>query len=239
LGRVSVEQLESLSPVVGAGAGDDPNDAHRFEPAIVRWLRGHVVGNRTYDRLWRPEVDIGDGHVYLGFRDLMEVRVADAFSRKHLSPQKVRRAIEIASKLMGQERSLSTQRFRTDGPSSCRWLGRMAPKIFSTSSSGNTPFGKLSNQASPISSLTMREFPPGGGLWERKPRSSSIRRERSVSQSKPQAAFRQPYWRRRPKQRAHPNPPLKSGLFRLSLFVEPWRFKVPSKTVWRRERLLR
>jgi uncharacterized protein (DUF433 family) len=82
---------------------------------IIRWLRGHDVGETHYPQLWRPQIDLGDGHVYLGFRDLMEVRVANAFIARGLSPQKVRRAIEIAQQMLTQERPLSTARFKTDG----------------------------------------------------------------------------------------------------------------------------
>jgi len=82
---------------------------------IGRWLRGHQAGKQRYDRLWCPEVDLKDGHLYLGFRDLMEVRVASAFIARGLSPQKVRRAIEIARTIIGEERPLSTAKFRTDG----------------------------------------------------------------------------------------------------------------------------
>lgn len=82
---------------------------------IVRWLRGHNAGGKRYERLWRPQVDLRDGRIYLGFRDLMEVRVADAFIRAGLSPQKVRRAIEIAAAIIADERPLSTHRFLTDG----------------------------------------------------------------------------------------------------------------------------
>jgi uncharacterized protein (DUF433 family) len=82
---------------------------------IVRWLKGHRIGGRSYAPLWRPQVDIGDGHIYLGFRDLMEMRVANAFIERGLSPQKVRRAIEIARDIIGEERPLSTAKFRTDG----------------------------------------------------------------------------------------------------------------------------
>jgi uncharacterized protein (DUF433 family) len=82
---------------------------------IVRWLKGHRIGERPYAPLWRPQVDIGDGHIYLGFRDLMEMRVANAFISRGLSPQKVRRAIEIARSMLKEDRPLSTARFRTDG----------------------------------------------------------------------------------------------------------------------------
>lgn len=82
---------------------------------IVRWLKGHRIGGRLYPPLWRPQVDIDDGHIYLGFRDLMEMRVANAFISRGLSPQKVRRAIEIARSMLKEDRPLSTARFRTDG----------------------------------------------------------------------------------------------------------------------------
>lgn len=82
---------------------------------IARWLRGHLVGEKGYDRLWSPEIDLGDGKVFLGFRDLMEVRVADAFIREGVSARRVRSAIEIARKELQNSHPLSTNRFRTDG----------------------------------------------------------------------------------------------------------------------------
>jgi len=83
---------------------------------ISRWLRGHRIGDRNYAPLWTSEVDLGDGHVYLGFRDLMEVRVADAFIREiGVSPQRVRAAIQLASTIIGSDHPLSMDRFRTDG----------------------------------------------------------------------------------------------------------------------------
>jgi len=82
---------------------------------IVRWLRGHTVKGKYYEPLWRPEIDLGDEGVYLGFRDLMEVRVAAAFIARGLHPIRVRQAIELAKDIVGAERPLSTSRFRTDG----------------------------------------------------------------------------------------------------------------------------
>ena len=82
---------------------------------IIRWLRGHDLHGKHYERLWQSQIDLGDNEVYLGFRDLMEVRVANAFIERGLSPQKVRRAIEIARQMIGEQRPLSTTRFRTDG----------------------------------------------------------------------------------------------------------------------------
>jgi uncharacterized protein (DUF433 family) len=82
---------------------------------IARWLRGHRSGEQTYQPLWKPQIDLDDGRVYLGFRDLMEARVADKFIGYGVSPQRVRVAIRLAREIIGDERPLSTDRFRTDG----------------------------------------------------------------------------------------------------------------------------
>jgi uncharacterized protein (DUF433 family) len=82
---------------------------------IARWLRGHLIGEREYKRLWTPQVDLDDGRVYLGFRDLMEVRIAAKFISRGVSPQRIRAAIQLARTVIGEDRPLSTDRFRTDG----------------------------------------------------------------------------------------------------------------------------
>ncbi|HBF32093.1 hypothetical protein [Rhizobium sp.] len=82
---------------------------------ISRWLRGHVVGGKFYPPLWTPQVSLGDSKIYLGFNDLMEARVADAFIKEGVSAIKVRAAIEMARQVIGQIHPLSTNRFRTDG----------------------------------------------------------------------------------------------------------------------------
>jgi uncharacterized protein (DUF433 family) len=96
-----------------------PSEAERLTgiPAakLVRWLRGHTVGDNPYERLWPPQIELQDNRTYLGFRDLMEARVAAGFIDAGLSPQKVRRAIEIARDIVKDDRPLSTARLRTDG----------------------------------------------------------------------------------------------------------------------------
>lgn len=88
----------------------------RVRPSkISRWLRGHSVQGKLYEPLWAPEINLGDEHVYLGFRDLMEVRVADAFIRAGVSAIRVRATIAAAREVIGQDHPLSTDRFRTDG----------------------------------------------------------------------------------------------------------------------------
>jgi uncharacterized protein (DUF433 family) len=96
-----------------------PSEAQRLTgiPAtkLVRWLRGHTVGDHPYERLWPPQIELHDNRTYLGFRDLMEARVAAGFIDAGLSPQKVRQAIEIARNIVKDDRPLSTARLRTDG----------------------------------------------------------------------------------------------------------------------------
>jgi uncharacterized protein (DUF433 family) len=84
---------------------------------ITRWLGGHDAKGSWYERLWRPQVDLGDGKIYLGFRDLMELRTANAFMEAGVSAIMIRRAIAEARKYVDDERPLSTTRFRTDGQS--------------------------------------------------------------------------------------------------------------------------
>lgn len=88
---------------------------HISPKKIVRWLRGHRIGGREYAPLWMPQVDLNDGHTYLGFRDLMEVRIADKFIEHGVSPQRVRSAIQMAKEIIGEDCPLSTNQFRTDG----------------------------------------------------------------------------------------------------------------------------
>jgi excisionase family DNA binding protein len=83
---------------------------------IVRWLRGHTIGDREYARLWRSQVDLGANEaLYLGFLDLVQIRVASAFVKEGLSPQKVRKAIEQGSEIIHCDYPFASAWFRTDG----------------------------------------------------------------------------------------------------------------------------
>lgn len=82
---------------------------------IRRWLLGHKANDRHYAPLWTPQVDLDDNRVYLNFRDLMEVRMVNAFIASGLSAQRVRSAIVLARSLLNRDYPLSTDRFRTDG----------------------------------------------------------------------------------------------------------------------------
>jgi hypothetical protein len=82
---------------------------------LSRWLRGHHIKERFYPALWEPQISLGDDRIFLGFRDLMEARVAHAFINAGVSSIRVRAAIQVAREVIGQTRPLSTNRFRTDG----------------------------------------------------------------------------------------------------------------------------
>jgi hypothetical protein len=88
---------------------------HVSSAKISRWLKGHQIGGRFYPALWKSEVSLGDEKVYLGFRDLMEARVANAFIEAGVSAIKVRDVIDLAKDVMGRDHPLSTNQFRTDG----------------------------------------------------------------------------------------------------------------------------
>lgn len=88
---------------------------HIPAPKIARWLRGHEMAGKRYEPLWESQVNLGDGRVFLGFRDLMEVRVASAFIQNGVPAVRVRSAIEMAQEVIAQSHPLSTNRFLTAG----------------------------------------------------------------------------------------------------------------------------
>src|SRR5688572_30485935 len=87
---------------------------------IRRWLGGY-----TYRRgkalgvelapLWTPQLPSDNGHLQLGFRDLIELRFVQAFKNAGLNLIVIRNCLEYARTLVGDERPFSTRLFRTDG----------------------------------------------------------------------------------------------------------------------------
>lgn len=107
-----------MSELIGIGLYT-PAEAARLTrvPAakIVRWLNGHMIKGQPYKPLWQSQIDLEDGHTYLGFRDLMEVKVAAEFIKHGVSAIRIRAAIEVARDVYGYDHPLSTDRFKTDG----------------------------------------------------------------------------------------------------------------------------
>jgi uncharacterized protein (DUF433 family) len=89
---------------------------------IVRWLGGYSYkrGDGTVARsapLWSPQLPrLGDA-LEIGFLDLIELRFVVAFVKHQVGLNVIRRCLENARRIIGEERPFSTHRFRTDGKS--------------------------------------------------------------------------------------------------------------------------
>ena len=59
-----------------------------------------TLRGKPYEPLWTPKISLGDERVFLGFHDLMEVRVAGAFIRAGVSAIRVRSTITVAREVM-------------------------------------------------------------------------------------------------------------------------------------------
>jgi hypothetical protein len=110
---------------IGIGYYTVPEAARllKAEPRnIIRWLDGYSYkkGDGTVARsapLWRPQLPrIGDS-LELGFHDLIELRFVLAFLRHSVGLNIIRRCLDNARKIIGEERPFSTRRFRTYGKS--------------------------------------------------------------------------------------------------------------------------
>ena len=89
---------------------------------ISRWLGGYTYRGRDGNiikatPLWRPQSPrLGDS-LEIGFRDLVELRFVLAFLYHGVGLNVIRRCLENARKIIGQERPFPTDRFRSDGNS--------------------------------------------------------------------------------------------------------------------------
>ncbi|MET0437453.1 MAG: hypothetical protein ABW043_08165, partial [Devosia sp.] len=86
---------------------------------ITRWLlgrrreyRGEIVHD---DALWTSQLPLFEGGLYLGFRDLIELRMVDAFRRQKISLPYLRKVVQAAREITGDAHPFSTSMFKTDG----------------------------------------------------------------------------------------------------------------------------
>lgn len=88
---------------------------------LRRWLRGYDHARKgellRHERpLWQPQYEVDeDEGVFLGFRDLVEVRIVNALRAKRIGLPTIRICIDRAREIVGQEHPFSTSQFRTDG----------------------------------------------------------------------------------------------------------------------------
>jgi uncharacterized protein (DUF433 family) len=73
------------------------------------------TGRHHSDPVWTGQLPQIDGHVAVGFRDLMEVRFVDAFLREGVSWQTMRRAHRTAKQRLKTDHPFCTHSFATDG----------------------------------------------------------------------------------------------------------------------------
>ena len=116
------EGTRSESIPVGIGYYTVPEAARLLQMhsrTINRWLGGYTYsdgGNKvTMEPLWTPQLPHLNGHLELGFRDLIELRFVDAFVKAGLGLNTIRCCLDYARECVSDERPFSTRRFRTDG----------------------------------------------------------------------------------------------------------------------------
>lgn len=86
---------------------------------IRRWLGGYSFRRgleiHHMGPLWEPQLPKVDGHMELGFRDLIELRFVQAFIEAGLNLFTIRNCLNYARELVDDPHPFSTRRFQTDG----------------------------------------------------------------------------------------------------------------------------
>jgi uncharacterized protein (DUF433 family)/DNA-binding transcriptional MerR regulator len=115
--------LERVAAVpIGIGYYSGPEAARllRTSPGnISRWLGGYTYKSRGVvteaPPLWTSQLPISEGHIELGFRDLIELRFVLAFKQAGLGLKTIRNCLELAQECVNDPHPFSTRRFQTDG----------------------------------------------------------------------------------------------------------------------------
>jgi uncharacterized protein (DUF433 family) len=110
------------APQLGTGFYTVPEAARLLKVPplnIRRWLGGYTYkkGPKAVKMppLWQPELPAYDGHMELGFRDLIELLIVSRFLDTGLSLITIRNCLEYARDCAQDDRPFSTRRFKTDG----------------------------------------------------------------------------------------------------------------------------
>jgi len=102
IGLYTLQEAEKLT---GAQARD-----------VSRWLFGHTFKGGVGAPLWTPQLAGLDTKV-VGFRDLMELRIVQAFRDHNVPVRVIRAAIDGAKAMFGTEYPFTAHRFLIDGKS--------------------------------------------------------------------------------------------------------------------------
>lgn len=84
---------------------------------LRRWLLGYDHNGVRERPLWQPQYKVDEDGLYMGFRDLIEARIVNALRREQIGLPTIRKCIDRAREIIGDERPFSTRDFRTDGKS--------------------------------------------------------------------------------------------------------------------------
>ena len=86
---------------------------------IRRWLMGYRYNyegqSLSQAPLFKGQIAPFESKLELGFRDLLEVRIVNAFAEAGLGLPTIRKALERAASTIENDHPFSTARFRTDG----------------------------------------------------------------------------------------------------------------------------
>ena len=92
--------------------------------SVRRWLTGYryhskygpnSLLDKTQPSLWRLQYPKIDDHVFLGFKDLIELKIVREFLAQGISIQTVRRCLEEARSLINDTHPFTTRQFQSDG----------------------------------------------------------------------------------------------------------------------------
>lgn len=86
---------------------------------IARWLGGYRYSHKgkTLESppLWLPELPPNGSKIELSFRDLIELRFIDGFTKAGVGLKAIRHCLAYARECVEDDRPFSTQKFHTDG----------------------------------------------------------------------------------------------------------------------------
>lgn len=86
---------------------------------IRRWLAGYSYKRNgelhEVPPLWVPDLPKVDDTIELSFRDLIELRFVNDFTRAGLGLKTIRNCLDYARQVIDSDRPFQTSRFRTDG----------------------------------------------------------------------------------------------------------------------------
>lgn len=112
----------STSELLGIGLYTIAGTAEllRISPRTIRrWMSGYDYRQgdviRHVDPLWVPALPQPDGETELSFRDLIELRFVQAFTKIGLDLRTIRGCLDLARDCVQSDRPFSSGRFRTDG----------------------------------------------------------------------------------------------------------------------------